>query len=148
MKRLLILSSVLMAVLLLPALASATHVTNLVAIADCEGFTAQVDVHFRSTADFLDLHYEVAVMDDDMEIVMISGDLHILQDGEQDISFIISELFNTALDGAYVVNGTISLTSPYPGGVDEDMVEFSNPIECGSVANDEVSFESLKALYR
>ncbi len=148
MKRLLLMSSVLMAMLLLPALASATHFTDLVAMGDCEGFTAQADVHFRSNAEFLDLHYEVVVMDEDLEVVMVSGDLHVVQEDSQDISILLADTFDVALDGYFVVSGTITLTSPYPDGVDEDMVTFENMIECGSVATDSSSFESIKAMYR
>lgn len=148
MKRLLLMSTVLMAVLLLPALASATHVTDMVAMGDCDGFTAQLDVHFRSTAEFLDLHYEVAVMDEDMEIVMVSGDMHVVQEGEQDITILVSDTFDVILDGYFVVMGTFTLTSPYPDGMDEDVVTFENMIECGSVGTDDSSFENIKAMYR
>lgn len=148
MKRLLILSSVLMAMLILPGLASATHFTNVVAMGDCDGFVAQLDVHFRSTADFLDLHYEVAVMDADNEIVMISGDMHVMQENEQDMTIMVSDVFNTLLDGEFVVSGTFTLTSPHPAGVDEDMATFENTIECGSVDSDGVSFDSIKSMYR
>ncbi len=149
MKRLLLLSSILTAMLILPGLASATHFTNVVAIGDCEGFNAQVDVHFRYNADFLDLHYDVAVLDEDsMEVVMVSGDVHVLHEDDPDVSFMVSDVFNTVLDGYFVVSGTFTLVSPYPGGVDEESVTFENAIECGSVANDEVSFENMKAMYR
>ena len=148
MKRLLILSSVLMAMLILPGLASATHFTNVVAMGDCDGFVAQLDIHFRSTADFLDLHYEVAVMDMDNEIVMISGDMQVMQEDEQDITVMLSESFNALLDGEFMVYGTFTLTSSYPGGMDEDMATFENAIQCGSVASDEVSFDGIKSMYR
>jgi len=149
MKRLMLLSSVLVAMLILPGLASATHFTNVVAMGDCDGFTAQLDVHFRSTADFLDLHYDVAVLDSDSaEVVMVSGDMHVIQEDDQDITIMVADQFNAILDGMYVVAGTFTLTSPHPGGVDEDMATFENDIECGSVANDEVSFDSMKSMYR
>jgi hypothetical protein len=149
MKRLLLLSSVLAVMLIIPGLASATHFTNVVAIGDCEGFNAQIDVHFRYNADFLDLHYEVVVLDEDsMEVEMVSGDINVLHEGDPDVSFMVSDLFETVLDGVFVVSGTFTLTSPYPGGVDEESTSFENGIECGSVANDEVSFESMKAMYR
>ena len=149
MKRLLLMSTVLMAMLMLPAMASATHFTDLVAMGDCDGFNAQADVHFRSDAEFLDLHYEVAVMDNDsMQIVMVSGDIHMENDGDQDISIMISDLWNMALDGSFVVSGTFTLTAPYPGGLDDDSISFENDIQCGSVAAEETSFESMKAMYR
>ena len=149
MKRILLLSSVLIAMLILPGLASATHFTNVVAIGDCDGFNAQVDVHFRSTAEFLDFTYSVVVLDEDsMEVEVVTGDMHILQEGTLDISFMVADLFETVLDGVFVVSGTFTLVSPYPGGVDNDSATFENSVECGSVANDEVSFESMKAMYR
>ncbi len=148
MKRLLILSTVLMAVLILPGLASATHITEVVAMGDCLGFSAQVDVHFRSTATFLDLHYDVAVLDDGMEVVMVSGDMHILNDGDQDISIMVSDAFNVALDGYFLVSGDISISAPYDQGVDVDSAHFENSIECGSVDSEALNFESLKAIYR
>ncbi len=149
MKRLLLMSTVLIAVLMLPALASATHFTDLVAIGDCEGFTAQVGVHFRIDAEYLDLHYDVAVLDvNNLEIVVVSGDVHVVHDGDQDITIMVSDMFNMALDGTYVVSGLFTLTAPYPGGVDEDSIAFENGIECGSVADEAVTFQSVKAMYR
>jgi len=149
MKRLLLLSSVLAAMLILPGLASATHFTEVVAMGDCDGFTAQLDVHFRSTAEYLDLHYDVAVLDTDSnEVEMVSGDMHIVQEDDQDISFMVSDSFTSVFDGMFVVSGTFTLTSPHPGGVDTDEATFENGIECGSVANDEVSFDSMKSMYR
>ncbi len=137
-----------MAMLMLPALASATHFTDLVAMGDCEGFAAQADVHFRYNADFMDVHYDVAVLDGSMEIVMVSGDLHVLNDGDVDVTVMISDTFGVALDGAFIVSGTLTLVSPHPGGVDEDSITFENSIECGSVADEDVSFQSVKAMYR
>ncbi len=149
MKRLLLMSTVLMAVLLLPALASATHITEVVAIGDCYGFNAQLDIHFRSTAPSADLHYEVAVMDmDSNEIVMLSGDMVVMQEDSQDVTVMLSEMWGIDLDGSFVVNGTITLSSAYPGGLDEDMVTFESSLDCGSVSTDATSFESLKSMYR
>jgi hypothetical protein len=148
MKRMLLLSTVLMAVLILPGLASATHITEMVAMGDCQGFNAQLDVHFRTDAEYLDLHYEVYVMDGSMEIVMVSGDMHVLNDGDQDVTIMVSDFFNVALDGYFMVVGTFTLTSPYPGGVDEEMASFETAIECGSVDNETHSFENVKAMYR
>lgn len=148
MKRLLLLSSVLLAMLALPGLASATHITDVVAMGDCDGFNAQVDVHFRSDAEFLDLHYDVVVLDDDMEMVTVSGDVHVLHEDTQDVSILVSDLFNTSLDGYFVVSGDITITAPFPNGVDIESAHFENNIECGSVDNDAVSFENVKAMYR
>lgn len=149
MKRLLLMSSVLMAMLMLPGLASATGFTDVVAIGDCEGFNAQLDIHFRHTAEFLDLHYEVVVMDSNGgEVTMVSGDMHILMEGTQDISLLVSDSFGTTFNGMHVVSGTFTITSPHPDGVDVDVATFENDIECGSVAVDGVKIENLKAMYR
>lgn len=148
MKRLLLTSAVLMAVLALPSLAGATGITNLVGIADCDGFNAQVDVHFRSSAEYLDLHYRVAVLELDWEIVVVEGDLHVVQEDSQDVSIMVSDQFNTVLDGVFVVAGTITTTAPYPGGVDVDSAGFSNEIQCGSVDNTPSTFENIKSMYR
>lgn len=149
MKQLLLMSTVLMVVLILPGLASATHFTDVAAIGDCQGFTAQLDIHFRHTAEFLDLHYEVVVMDDDsMQLTMVSGDMHIVMEDTQDISLMIADTFDEALNGLVVISGTFTITSPHPDGVDVDVATFENEAVCGSVPTDKVNFENVKAMYR
>lgn len=150
MKRIMLLSTVLMAALLVPALASATHITEIDAIADCMGFNADIDVHFRNSAEYLDLAYEVNVLDANQEVVCtVSGTMNIVQeDGEQDITIMIAESFSCDLTDVYTVQGTFTLTSPYPDGIDEDEVTFESAIDCRTSDNEDLNFDTLKALYR
>jgi len=149
MKRIMLMSTVLMAILMLPALASATHITDVVAMGDCSGFNASVDVHFRTTAEYFDLDYTVQVLDADMnEVYMVSGMMTVMQEDMADVTVMIEEMWDTLPDGAYTIIATIDLTSPYPGGMDEESYTYENTVECGSVANEEINFEAVKALYR
>jgi len=149
MKRLLLMSTVLMAMLMLPPLASATHFAHLDASSDCDGFSADVEIFFRSSAEFLDLYYDVAVLDgDNAEVLMVSGEIHLLNEGGPNPTLVVSDLFNFVLDGSYVVSGTLNLVSPYPGGLDDVSMSFEDNIDCGSVDEEAVTFQQMKAMYR
>ncbi|PID81978.1 hypothetical protein CSB20_00140 [bacterium DOLZORAL124_64_63] len=142
-------STTLMAILMLPAFASATHITNVVGMAECDGFSASVDVHFRSNAEYLDLAYTVEVLDADMNVVhTATNTLHVVKGDDADITVMIDEAWNTLPDGTYTIRVNMDLTSPYPGGVDTDTHSCETTVDCGAVANDVINFESLKALYR
>ncbi len=149
MKRFLLMSTTLMAILMLPAFASATHITNVVGAADCSGFNASVDVHFRSNAEYLDLTYTLQVLDADMnEVHTATNTLHVVKGSDVDITVMIEEMWNMLPSGVYTIRVNMDLTSPYPGGVDTDTHTCETTVDCGPVANDEISFESVKALYR
>lgn len=148
MKRILLMGAVLTAMLMLPAMASATHFNSLTGVADCEGFMASADIHWRSTVDTADLIYDVVVLDgDNNEVTSVSGTITITKTMIDEV-YEISAMFPVPLDGNFTVVGTFSIYGPWAGGVDEDEATFENTVECGSVANEEVSFEAVKALYR
>lgn len=149
MKRILLMSTVLMAILMLPALASATHITDVVAMGDCSGFNASVDVHFRATAEYFDLDYSVQVLNSDMEeVYMVEGTMNVIQEDEADVTVMVSEMWDTLPDGYYTIIVNMHLSSPYPDGLDEEDYTYETTVECGSVANEAINFEGLKALYR
>ena len=144
MKRLLLMSTVLIGLLALPGLASANHFNDVIIMADCAGLNGQVGIHFGTQYTELDLHYEVTVTDVDGNVVeTIIGDMVVTRGEDPDVIVMIAEEFNTLFDGTFVVSGSITI-SPYPDGY----MEFETLIECGSVSTDNVSFENVKALYR
>jgi len=144
MKRLLLLSTVLIGLLAIPGLASANHFNDVVIMADCYGLNAQLGIHFGSHSHSLDLHYEVTVTDTENNVIeTLIGDIPVTRDDELDVTVLIEEEFSATFDGTFVVSGFITI-NPYPDGY----TEFETVIECGSVDNDNVSFEGVKALYR
>jgi hypothetical protein len=146
MRKLMILSAVMLSLLMLPAMASATHFTYLTAMGDCIGYAAETGVHFRSTVDSFDLDYTVTLSDMDGVVLETFSDAMTVT-GSGDIVLNFSDEWTVFATGRFTVAGTYHLVSTYPGGVDEETVEFSNEIQC-TVASEDVSFDSVKSMYR
>lgn len=150
MRKLMILSAVMLSLLMLPAMASATHFISMDGGSDCLGYNASVGVHFRYLVDDMDLTYTVTLSDmNGMVLETITDSMVVAQGSERDIVLDFSGMWSvdaTSADG-FTVHGIFELVSEYSGGVDEDSIEFSNVLSC-TVATEAVSFDSVKSLYR
>ena len=68
--------------LLLPGLATATHLTEVTINGDCEGWTATVNVHFRSTVYEADLDFDIVLFDaEGVELERFRHETTVTRDG-------------------------------------------------------------------
>lgn len=148
MRKLMVLSLVMLSLLMLPAMASATHFSYLVGMGDCHGYVADAGVHFRSNGPSMDFSYTITLTDNDGIVVeTITDSMVVLHDGDQDIILNFSGLWTVDVATGFTVMGVFDISAAYPGGLDEDHMEFSNVITC-TVDAEAMNFDSVKSMYR
>ncbi len=142
MKKILILALGLLT-LTLPAVASACHVTEVEGNADCGGWELCTSVYFISSVDEGSLEYSVTIFDGQGEEVTNFGETLLIthEPGSGNFEY----CFSGEWDGDYQVAGaTVVLQSALDG---QNPSAFDFDLEC-TVASDEVSFDSVKSMYR
>ena len=142
----------LIAVLLIPAVSSATHITALDFTSDCNGWSADVTVRFRSTIYEFDADYTVTLVDSEgaeMEVQNWAGTLS-REDGAYVVqSFQYGDDWSVnAPPGDYTVVISFHIYSPWDGGVDEETWEVDDSFTCTVVPVEAHTFSSVKSLYR
>jgi hypothetical protein len=132
MKRTLILGTILTALILLPGLASATHITEVTGNADCEDWNASATVHWRSTVFAGDLDYSVVLFDaGGAEVTRFEWAGAITRDENVDTTYLYGDMWNMDLCGDYTVVGTIHVSAPYPNNPNEEStMEFTTSFTC------------------
>ncbi len=148
MRKLMILGAVMLSLLMVPAMASATHFTNIVGVSDCDGYSADAGVHFRSTAASMDLSYTITLSNMDGDVLeTITDSMTVINGGDVVLNFSGLWEADAESESGFTVLGVFDLVSTFPGGVDEDHIEFSNVLSC-TVDSENVSFDSVKSMYR
>jgi hypothetical protein len=144
-------TAALMAVLLLPSLAMATHFEGLSGSADCEGWSAEVTVQWRTGIYEGTLDYTIQLQDAEgavLEEVIWSGPF---TRGAEDPVTVIYEFSGTweePLDQSdLVLYEAFSIDAPWDEGVDVDTTELTTEVSC-NVPVDETSWSAVKSLYR
>ena len=139
-------------VLLLPMIASATHITSLAPDADCAGWTVDVTVRYRSTAFEADLVMEVLLTDEDFNVLETQNlDDHLVR-AQSDYQ---TQMYSYAGDwtvfapaGEYHMIITVSVEAPYPGGVDFQELTLDQMFLCNVVPTESNTWSAVKDLYR
>jgi len=144
----------LLAIFVLPGMAMATHMTSVSVNGDCEGWTATVDVHYRSSV------YEAAF---DFVIILLNAEGQELERFEH--GSVISRQPGDGPDAVYnfggswegyfqssffVMQGNFHIYAPWGyGGVylDEESKEAELQLEC-TVPTEDVTWDRVKTLYR
>jgi len=141
--------AVIMAVLLVPMLASATHITDLVGLADCEGWAADLTVHWRSTVWAGDLDYVVVLTNaDGEELEVFEGAMELVRDDGQDQVYSFGGVWEGMYQSdGFTATGTFHLVAPHGEDVEESTMGFEVDLGC-TVDESNQSWSSLKASYR
>ena len=142
MRKLLILAVGLLA-LTIPALASANHVASVTGNADCDGWSICAIVDFLPDAVDGSLAYSVTLLDADYAVVTTLSETETIlaPDGGGPDEYCFSGLW----DGNFVVTGgTVVFASALNG---DNPTVFLFDLEC-TVANENVSFDTIKSMYR
>jgi len=143
------------ALLLLPAIATAdgtTMVLDRVGNVDCDGWSASVTIQWREGIYEGDFDWTVVLMDADDNVLEEQGDAFVLT-REVDQPEIVTYEFSGPWEGTYdpqlfQAMGTFHLLAPYPDGIDETTVVFTQTFECDTVANENSSWSTIKSIYR
>lgn len=124
---------VILAAFLVPGLAMATHIEDLVGSADCDGWNAEMSIVWRTGIYEGTLDYAVILLDDQNNEVVRdewSGALDRGTDYPDEI-FTYGGTWDLELCGDYTVIGTFHVVSPYGDGlVDESTMEFTAAFSC------------------
>ncbi|RLB60450.1 MAG: hypothetical protein DRH08_15390 [Deltaproteobacteria bacterium] len=142
MKKLLILAVGLLA-LTIPALASANHVTSVTGNADCDGWSICPTVYFLPNAVDGSLCYSVTLLDADYTVVttITATETIIPPDGGGSAEYCFDGLW----EGNFVITGgTVVFAAALNG---DNPTVFLFDLEC-TVANENISFDSIKSIYR
>ena len=151
MKRLLVLGLTLSAVLLLPVMASATHIETFTGNADCHGWSATIDVMWRSEVYSGDLTMVIVLANDqgdELESVVVNDTLT----RDPDSSWMQSYTFSGEWQGAYAASYFVAymgfeLSAPYAEGTDVSHAGDEFMLEC-TVDDETFSWGTVKSLYR
>ena len=137
----------LVVALLLPLAASATHFTTVTAEADCQGWSIDAEIFWRSDVFEGELSYVVELRDDDDNLLET-----------QQWTGLISRVDNpeaTTLDGAwdtgemgdiYRMTYDLVILAPVDDGIPEHATG-STEFACDLVATEPTSWSAVKALY-
>ena len=142
MKKILILALGLLA-LTLPAVASACHVTQVGGNADCSGWELCTSVYFTSSVDEGSLEYNITLLDDNGDEITSFGET--LTISHEPGAGYFEYCYSGEWDGTFQVSGaTVVLTSALDG---QNPTVFTFDLEC-TVADEDISFDSVKSMYR
>ena len=144
---------IILVVALVPAVASATNLYSLYTDSNCDGWSAELSIVYRSTLFEVDAWYTVVLSDkngDELETIHWEG---ILDRPEGSISYQTYHLYGEwsvfAPAGTYdvVISAGISFVDPWGQNVSQETT-VADMFECDSVANEATTWSDLKSLYR
>lgn len=119
--------------LVLPSLASAVYLDSVTGTADCNGWTADVEVTFRSGARMVQLDYVVALLDAnglEMERFDYSAEVDI--PSQSTVVYSFDGAWTTDLpDGLFTMTCDVVLFDIFPDGQNRFEDGFTSEFECG-----------------
>lgn len=141
----------LAAMALLPGLAAATHFDEVIVVGDCEGWSAEVNVTWRTGIYTGDLNYSIRLVDQNaniLEQIDWAGVIDREVSDPRQMVYNFSGTWSGTYSGPqFTVVGMFHLVAPYPGGVDDDTANVTTTFEC-TVAAENATWSSIKTLYR
>ncbi len=157
MKNLRMLSVGLLALLLLPTVAAATQFEGPVTFdADCFSWTADGIVKIRLWVPEATVvtTITIAPTGDPTPVLTLVDETVLPTDADRFVDMNLGDLWNNMteeivyLSGTYDVHAVIYLSAPWSGGLDEETVEATVVMTCDVVADEDVSWGSIKSTYR
>lgn len=153
MKRLMVLGFALLAVLVLPVVASATHLTDFDGTADCDGWCATYTISWHSQVFEAELEYAVVLMNDEGDVLneIVVSETITREPGSEAVQFyeICAPWEGNFVASYFTVLMAFELTAPSGTGGADQVSSFGAEImlEC-TVDADDTNWGSLKSLYR
>ena len=147
----------LLAVMLVPAVASATHfVGDVTFAADCFQWSADGLVQIRTGVAEAQLSTVITITPEagGDPVLTLYDETTLMTDEDRIVDMNLGDLWNNMteeivpLQGTYVVHAVITLSGPYAGGIEEETVEFMVTMTCDVVANEEITWGAFKSIYR
>ena len=119
--------------LVLPSLASAVYLDSVTGTADCNGWTADVEVTFRSGARWVELEYVVALLDaTGLEVERFEYAAEVDIPSQTTVVYSFADVWTTDLpDGPYTMNCEVVLFDIFPDGQNRFEDGFTADFVCG-----------------
>ena len=143
----------ILAIGLLPAVASATHFDGLPVVdGRCQGWTLDLTVRFRTGTFTADLQYAVELLDADQNVIDSFAWSGVVTRPEnspvyQDYQFGGDWTADLPV-GDLLLRGTATVSLTWSGGVDTDSAEFNGSVACETVSAEASTLSRIKSLYR
>jgi hypothetical protein len=117
----------------LPSLASAVYLDSVTGTADCNGWTADVEVTFRSGARWVELEYVVALLDaTGLEVERFEYAAEVDIPSQTTVVYSFADEWTTDLpDGLYTLNCEVVLLDIFPDGQNRFEDGFTTEFTCG-----------------
>ncbi len=124
---------------LLPGLAGAAGLDAVSASADCDSWTTELDIGFRSGADLVRLEYTTVLVDDlGIEQERIAGSHYLDVPASGAGTFAFSEAWSASLmEGDYTVATDYTLFDFFPDGMNKYTATLTITFTCGAVGDDD-----------
>jgi hypothetical protein len=124
---------VLAIALAMPGLASAVYLDSVTGTADCNGWSADVEVTFRSGAMIVRLDYVVALLDESgMELERFEYSESVDIPTQTTVVYSFGDVWTADLpEGAYTMTGNFVLFDIFPDGRNRFEDGFTAPFTCG-----------------
>jgi hypothetical protein len=140
----------LLALAVVPGVASATHFNEVAVWGDCQGWTAQVEINWRTGIYSGNVDYTIRLMDGNtvLEEHSWAGILGRNLGDPQDITYTFQGPWSGAHSGVlFTITGVFHVVSPWDGGIDDQTVSYSADFQC-AVASESSTWSTIKSLYR
>lgn len=131
----------------IPGIASATHFTDVLVGADCEGWSAQVEVHWGSSTFVGDLNYSICLVDQDgniLEQIDWAGQIGRELDDPQAMVYNFAGTWGGNFSGPQF--NVVSMFHLVGGG-DDVTANVTIAVEC-TVATENTTWSTIKTLYQ
>jgi hypothetical protein len=144
--------TIMTALLLVPALAGATHLMSVDVTGDCIGWSGNTEIWYRSGVLELDATFTVQLKDADGTVLeTTTWTEHLTRDASDPQN----QAYNSygewtyyGPSGQYFALMTVSFEAPYAEGVDTGELTEENVFFCATVPVETTSWSELKSVYR
>ena len=156
MRRLLLMSMVMLTILSAPLAASATDFDSVTFTGGCTEWSADMVVYFRIGMTEAQVSYDVQVLDSEgVAVLATTGEETVYDDdGDRYGTLVVAKAWSDLIDGTvalygqFTVRGSFTLYVPWLDIVHTYVVTQDYPAECAVVPNEDVSWSTLKSEYR
>ncbi len=125
----------LIVTLVMPGLASAVYLDSVTGTADCNGWTADAQVTFRSSARMVRLDYTVALLDEaGMEVERFEYSESVAIPDQATVVYSFGDMWTTDLpEGPYTMAADFVLFDIFPDGSNQFEDGFTATFTCGDI---------------
>ncbi len=128
--------TILVILLVLPAMGSAATLDTLSSSADCNGWSADVNINFRPGAFFVRLEYIVVMQDaGGMEVDRFDYSEFIEVPSTSAASYNFAGVWASAPDGDYTAVGEFTVHDLFDGGENVSTASFTTDLACGATGD-------------